>query len=71
MELISRHVSRTGRSTSRESRGCWPLLTVETRGKWGHKEYRTYERGPSLIALLGSSAPVQEIFVLLWLLQLA
>jgi hypothetical protein len=50
----------------RETRKGWPLLTVETVVKGDLKS--TNERVSSLVGSLGLIVPVQETFVLPWLL---
>jgi hypothetical protein len=49
----------------RETREGWPLLTVETEvnGEWGFKEFKSF-----LGWFVGLVVPVQEMFVLPWLL---
>jgi hypothetical protein len=51
-----------------QTRQGWPLLTVETEANGDSRS--TYKRDPSLVGLLGSVVPVQEIFVLPWLLNI-
>jgi hypothetical protein len=51
---------------SLETRDGWSLLTVETKANEDSKS--TNESGPSLVGSFGLSVPVQEIFVLPWLL---
>ncbi len=48
------------------TREGWPLLTVETEVNGVSK--RANERGPFLVGSLGFIVPIQEIFVLPWLL---
>jgi hypothetical protein len=55
-----------GNGNIRETREGWPLLTVETEVNGDSKS--TKESGPSLVGLQGLVVPVQEIFVLPWLL---
>ncbi len=47
-----------------ENREGWPLLTVETEVNWDSKS----TKGSSLGWFVGLVVPVQEIFVLRWLL---
>jgi predicted peptidase len=51
---------------TRETREGWPLLTSETEANGDSKS--TNKKGPSLVGSLGSRVPVQEIFILPWLL---
>jgi hypothetical protein len=55
-----------GGGIDRETREGWPLLTVDSEVNGDIK--RTNERGPFLVGSLGLVVPVQEIFVLSWLL---
>jgi hypothetical protein len=55
----------THRCDKRDKRG-WPLLTVETEANGDSKS--TNERGSFLGWFVGLVVPVQEIFVLPWLL---
>ncbi len=50
----------------RETREGWPLLTVKTEVNWDSKS--TNERGSFLGWFVRFVLPVQEIFVMLWLL---
>ncbi len=53
----------------RETRESWPLLTVET--ETNEDLWSTNEGGPSWGWFVGLVVPVQEIFILLWLLWTA
>jgi hypothetical protein len=50
----------------RKTREGWPLLTVETKANWDSKS--TNERGSFLVWFVGLFVPVQETFILPWLL---
>ncbi len=50
----------------RETREGWPLLTVPTEANGDSRSAN--ERGPSLAGPFGIFVPVQEFFVLPWLL---
>ncbi len=50
----------------RETREGWPLLTVETEKNGNAKS--TNKRGPSFGWFVGLVVPVQETFILPWLL---
>ncbi len=51
---------------SRDAREGWPLLTVETEAKGAL--WKANEGGPSLAGFVGLVVPLQEIFILPWLL---
>ncbi len=51
---------------ARETREGWPLLTVETEANGGSRS--TLLKGSFLGWFVGIVVPVQEIFVLAWLL---
>jgi hypothetical protein len=51
---------------NREGREGWPLLTFETEVNGGSKN--SNERDPFLVVLFEPVIPIQEIFVLPWLL---
>ncbi len=53
-------------STIKESREGWVLLTIENWGEWGLKEYEW--KGSFLGWFVGLVGPIQQIFVLPWLL---